>query len=374
MRPAFFTFFEHGDVLRSVAQHREPDKSYISNRAKELQCLDFVRNFERQFRVLYSGRRPLFLIAPNEYGVDKFVSTTVRPTLLPYKDLYEHQHASAFVADFLTYEFLDSPLETPKALPSPTSVMWQQKGNCFDYAVLLCSLLEGAGYDAYCIYGYAAKHVCLMDHSRHTTVTEETAAAPPVAPPAAKKNKYALQPRPRLESAFDQETPRRQAATSDAAATATPAMPSGPDAKTSTSAVADPVHGLRVHCWLLLRAGKRGIPADFFIEPTTGQAVSVTCADYLGIEAAFNSKNYWVNMQDCNRGLTHLRYDLGDSSRWEYVFPQLELPITSIDTVITDLEAGERPEDRVLDMPPSWVNKLSLAPQVQHRNEREKGA
>ena len=35
----------------------------------------------------------------------------------------------------------------------------RQRGNCFDYAILLCSLLVGVGYDAYCVCGYATQEV-----------------------------------------------------------------------------------------------------------------------------------------------------------------------------------------------------------------------
>ena len=42
----------------------------------------------------------------------------------------------------------------------------RQKGNCFEYSILLCSLLIGAGYDAYVVSGYATREVCLADESR----------------------------------------------------------------------------------------------------------------------------------------------------------------------------------------------------------------
>ena len=54
----------------------------------------------------------------------------------------------------------------PTSLVSPTSVLKCQKGNCFDYSVLLCSLLIGAGYDAYCVCGYATRETTLMDETR----------------------------------------------------------------------------------------------------------------------------------------------------------------------------------------------------------------
>ena len=33
-------------------------------------------------------------------------------------------------------------------------------------SVLLCSLLIGVGYDAYCVCGYATREICLMDQTR----------------------------------------------------------------------------------------------------------------------------------------------------------------------------------------------------------------
>ena len=54
----------------------------------------------------------------------------------------------------------------PSTLVSPTTVLKCQKGNCFDFSVLLCSLLIGAGYDAYCVCGYATRETTLMDETR----------------------------------------------------------------------------------------------------------------------------------------------------------------------------------------------------------------
>lgn len=41
-----------------------------------------------------------------------------------------------------------------------------QKGNCFDFSTLLCSMLIGAGYDAYCVNGYGSLDLCHMDLTR----------------------------------------------------------------------------------------------------------------------------------------------------------------------------------------------------------------
>ena len=49
---------------------------------------------------------------------------------------------------------------------SPTTVLKRQKGNCFEYSTLLCSLLIAAGYDAYVVNGYATRETCLADETR----------------------------------------------------------------------------------------------------------------------------------------------------------------------------------------------------------------
>lgn len=45
----------------------------------------------------------------------KFVCTTIRPSLLPYKELNHFEGAAAFLADFLAYEPLKVPTELVRA-------------------------------------------------------------------------------------------------------------------------------------------------------------------------------------------------------------------------------------------------------------------
>lgn len=54
----------------------------------------------------------------------------------------------------------------PSSLYSPTTILKYQRGNCFDFTVLLCSLLIGAGYDAYCVHGYATLEMCSLDQTQ----------------------------------------------------------------------------------------------------------------------------------------------------------------------------------------------------------------
>ena len=65
----------------------------------------------------------------------------------------------------------------------------------------------------------------------------------------------------------------------------------------------DPLHGLRIHSWVLVLASKREVAESFFIEPFTGLAQPLHSDAYLGIESLWNETNYWVNMQDCSHGV-----------------------------------------------------------------------
>ena len=152
--------------------------SYSSNSAKEQLGLEYVANFCRQFHDLFPDHKPLFICPPNEHHVPKFVCSTIRPTLLPYRDLYDAESCAAFVANAIEYEPLVDPTLPPAFLPAPDTVLGWQSGDCFDLATLLVSFLIGAGYDAMIVHGHAPKWICLLDQSQ-TACPEEEGGAPP---------------------------------------------------------------------------------------------------------------------------------------------------------------------------------------------------
>jgi hypothetical protein len=141
--------------------------SYTGNSNKEELCLQYVDNFREEFTRLYPGRpqQHLYLSAPNEYGVEKFVCTTLRPTRIPYESLYNVKDCVDFICHHLHYEPLEDPTRPPACLPSPTAVLEWAVGDSFDFAVLLCSLLLGAGYDAYVCYGTAPENITMCDQT-----------------------------------------------------------------------------------------------------------------------------------------------------------------------------------------------------------------
>lgn len=54
--------------------------------------------------------RPLLANQSRLVALQKFVSTTVRPTLLPYTELYHWDGCASFISDYLIMEPLKSPI------------------------------------------------------------------------------------------------------------------------------------------------------------------------------------------------------------------------------------------------------------------------
>lgn len=121
--------------------------------------LEHVIQFKKQFQQHIGENRELFLFPKNECEVYKFICTTIRPTKLGFLELYNYEECAQRLSKFVQYEELDPPDEFPRCIPSPANVARWQKGDCFDMSILLCSLLIGVGYDAYCVYGIAPKEI-----------------------------------------------------------------------------------------------------------------------------------------------------------------------------------------------------------------------
>lgn len=84
---------------------------------------------------------------------------------LGYLELYKYEECARYLSQFLAYEELDPPDRFPTVIPSPSNILAWQKGDCFDFAILLCSMLIGVGYDAYCVYGIAPREVTTKNES-----------------------------------------------------------------------------------------------------------------------------------------------------------------------------------------------------------------
>lgn len=365
---------QHRRLLDDVVDATMP--SYTSCTLKEQLCLEYVAGFQRQFARLFPARRALYLSPLNEKGVPKFVCTTIRPTLLPYRELYDCHAVARFLAGIIAYEPLANPITPPLCLPSPTFTLKWQAGASFDLATLLVSFLIGAGYDAYVVHGIAPKWLCLLDQSNtplpllpvekevHTFREREVALDRLKASEAS--NQTILRSRTTFTSKYlaKQELEPTQVDTVRAF-----------EDKEEED---DPLKGKRVHAWVLIRAGKRDVAETFYLEPSTGQRYALSDSPYLLIESVWNHENYWVNMQQ--PPVHQTRFDLFNSTEWEYIFLSLaERKVTTesdqeakgegtrsqeLDILSTNSEdeLGMKPVDDelILDIPPSWVTQLQI--------------
>ncbi|RZF33873.1 hypothetical protein LSTR_LSTR009897 [Laodelphax striatellus] len=98
--------------------------SYKTNTAKEKLLLFYAENFRRQFCQLHSSRKPLLLAVDNECSIQKFVSTTIRPTKITYPEFYTWQGCASFVADHITY--------TPMPKDKPTTLLESEAEEIFN--------------------------------------------------------------------------------------------------------------------------------------------------------------------------------------------------------------------------------------------------
>ncbi|XP_031696974.1 dynein regulatory complex subunit 7 [Anarrhichthys ocellatus] len=350
-------------LLKLNSTDRLYPESYRINSPDESRLLDIADNLQRQYSHLHPNRKPLLLCPTNECGVKKFVSTTLRPTTTEHPELFSWPGCASFVADFLSLEPLEPPVNLPSFLLSSSLVLQSQRATCLDFSTLLCSLLLGANYDAYCVSGYAVREMCLLDQSRLHCPLLDTQVKSEIHEQEPHENKYSVKPPKELKSQFlmQQEEKKQD---EEAALLQKQKLQ-----EESEQRPADPLHGLRVHCWVLVLSGSRSIQENFFIDPLTGNRYATNDDHFLGVESTWNNFNYYVNMQDCRNGCADMVYDLEDLKTWEPVLyggtskKQLMLDVLkkkkTMSKVINDQEEEEKL--RVFEMPRSWVSYINIS-------------
>ncbi|CAE8606109.1 unnamed protein product, partial [Polarella glacialis] len=296
---------------------------------KEELLLEHVREFEEQFVQVY-GNRFLFLCPPNEYGIPKFLPTTIRPTHLPYQELYEFKPCAQFLADFFSYDELNPPDRYPTVIPAPASVLTWCAGDCFDLSMALSSLLIGVGYDAYCVSGFAPRFITTRNEARSACPQLEWDNEEKKEDVQAEDDEFVIPKKPPLRSEYQEA--KRKAEDADNERMQEEEMKS--DSEDDPSSEEDEFENRRIHCWVLIRKGSREVNEDIYIEPTTGRIYEVGRCPYLKLDLIWNHKNLWVNMQVCSASQVQL--DLYNSRYFEYVM---------LDPESTGHENGANPDD-----------------------------
>lgn len=366
-------------------------KSYSTNSAKEDTILEYVEDFRRQFVQVFPERRPLLLCPKNEVGVRKFVCTSVRPSQLPYNQIYDLTAAAEFVADFFKYLPMENPSSLPASLPSPTTTIDLRAGDSLDLANLLCGVLRGNGFNAYVVSGYAPKFITTKDQSKsYCSILDSTALVMEEDEDekdddageaggdredvgegedntrGSKEVKYKKKPQPKHESKYLAQLDQEEQEEDDEAARVDESK-----AQYVHTAKIDSLHGNRVHFWVLVMKGRREVVEHTYVEPTTGKLWPVKESPYLGIESVWNEHNYWTNVQEATP--QEISFELSHSSCWEYVLIDEKKtteedagdPLTQFDTV-DDSAGGELPpeeiiDDRdILDCPMSWCKRIVI--------------
>lgn len=319
--------------------------SYTTNTTKEELCLEYISSFTENFLKIYPNRKQPYMIAKNEFGVDKFVCATLRPTVMPIPELYDMYECASFLSGFIIYEPLDPQTEPPKFLFSPTQTLNSNTGDSFDLATLQCSFLLGSGYDAYVVSGYAPRFITLRDQSKMQCPMINDGLD-------GGNSKYSDKDASKVETPETDESVSQTYVPPDNTVKSSVFIAAGkesariaaldtfrlwlPDAEVDENKLLEEEkrqeEGVRrCHCWILICAGHRDIKESIFLEPTTGRVFSINNSPYLGIEAVWNHHNYWVNLQ-FEKKVADISFDLvgGSSSNTTPLWEQLFLTSTNI--------------------------------------------
>ena len=304
---------------------------YKKNSEKERICEAIVDEYVQNNPHL---RQRLFIMCKNEFGVSKCVCSTLKPTLLPYPDIYDSSDCSRFVAHFLHYEPLEIPDQSPQILPSPSQILQWGIGDCFDLATVLTSFLIGAGYDAFVVYGMAPEWVCNRDRSKTSediNLLTDNPEAEQISRIVANLKKPGVEDSSSMYSLSQNRT-----------------LGSDDHQKDTASKQ-------QVHCWVLVRTNSRCPPgsADYFIEPSTGHHYHLSNCPYRALFAIWNSDNYWINTKEGDE-IDYAEVLLESQHGWESVF----LDRTSNQRID---DRGSSNDRMPFDPPLSWVEPLSIS-------------
>jgi hypothetical protein len=133
-----------------------------------------------------------------------------------------------------------------------------------DLSVFLCSLLRGCGYNAYCVSGYAPQWITQQDQSSvecPQLVAAAAAEAEARRPPPSDNiletkdpNRYKIKQNPEHKSKY--LAARRQEIVD---ADEKKRLEEEERIRFLQQKAKDPLHGDRVHCWVLVMKGRREI-------------------------------------------------------------------------------------------------------------------
>ncbi|KAG5487662.1 hypothetical protein LSCM4_08107 [Leishmania orientalis] len=378
---------------------RSPDipASFYTNTTTDDNVLTVVKQFDILYQKYFPDRKPLFLSPNNECQRPKMICSFVRPTSLPYDQLFNLEGCCQFVADYMRYEPLHDPSvyddeydDTVEQLPlqivSPATALDWQVGNCFEMSLVLASFLIGANFNAYVVVGAATKAVCLSDQRNimwEGELPKEVNSDDEVEDDLPKNNPYVALIPEKLTLRLTTDPDHAQISMTDSAPLSPADYEKADDIPNVRGGTVSPIHS-----WVIvLPGGRRSLSKAVFVEPSTGQLIPLSDSDshYTSVEALFNHQDYYVNMRP-EAPVSYLSPDLADGSQWESLFSYANPSDDELDSLagtlsstrrafVSDLaatmaaatisagEASDSSRGRRMYIPNLWSNELTLSRQ-----------
>lgn len=201
-------------------------------------------------------------------------------------------------------------------------IEWQ-KGDSFDISIFLCSLLIGVGYDAYCVIGKAPSEITLkneglMPNPKIDIGLKELEYKKYEEPPP-EFEKYIAPQKPTLDTEYQ----KIEMAEAEEKARASIKKNNVLGDDEPDRLPPDQFEGQRIHCWVLVKKGLRGVTKNHYIEPSTGRTWVIEDNEYpyIAVDQVFNNKNFWINLK-LKKHIDQVKFDTmdnGEADDWEYV-------------------------------------------------------
>lgn len=263
---------------------------------------------------------------------------------------------------------------------SPSRLLRIRKGNSYEMATLLCSMLIGSGFPAVVVSGVARRHVILNDQTQFRCpidVTEEEECLEDLTG-TIESTKYVLRPMPDLNSHLDEQIAVLQKKKDEDERNR---LDNEEQIRLNYLDIhtKDRYKFRRYHAWVAiienapwtLKAIKKYFnddgkevdepPSAYFIEPSTGVRHEVTSNHYLLVESVWNQDNYFVNKQSCD--IKNIDWDVSNKEKWENFLPAEPVKLRKTGT---ESEENIEEENKIwiekhLDTLRSWVEKLHIS-------------
>ena len=383
--------FTNEKIIRcsDFKQRRDLENCYTINNTKEKTLIQHAKDYQDDFP---NPKNHLLLYIRNESGMEKFICSFIKPTKLGYTDLFQFDKCARFISNYVSYEALENPVEYPQVAVSPYTTLEWQKGDSLDMSLILASLLIGVGYDAYVVCGIADRNV--------TNKYEGNLDCPYIEDEEAKKreniqlkmfdenkkeeeNEYYIPDEEPIESKYEKLERQRRVEEDKRREKENRIDDDEPDRQGN-----DKLYKKRVHFWIYLRKNeKRDTDGSYFIDPPTGNTWSIeknSNLPFFYINQIFNDKNVWVSKR-FNKMISKNDLETFDnnSKDWDTLLPVQEKTKTNLENKLDESSINHDKskanisndigfmEDNIdvlklkhlLDMPLSWVPKLSISPQ-----------